>query len=211
MPVTIGIRLKALALATASAGSVLIPATLLWPAPARAQFSDSYNFLKAVRDKDVLKAKALIDKPGSTIINAKDFDTGETALMIATRRRDTPWMGFLLQQGADPNQRDKDGNSAMVIAASSGFSEGVRVMLAGRAQVDLTNNRGETALIRAIHARDAESASLLLASGADPDRPDNLAGLSAREYAARDARSGQLGKLMADAPKKSAKATVGPS
>ena len=60
-----------------------------------------------MRDKDVLKAKSLIDKPGSTIINARDGDTGETALMIAIRRRDTPWMGFLLQNGADPNLRDR--------------------------------------------------------------------------------------------------------
>jgi ankyrin repeat protein len=180
-------------------------------APAAAQFSDSYLFLKAVRDRDVLKAKSLIDKPGSAIINARDYDSGETALMIAIKRRDPPWIGFLLQQGADPNQKDREGNSPLMLAAGGAFPEGVRIMLAGKARVDERNGRGETALVKAVHARDAQSVQLLLAAGADPDRPDNLAGLSARDYAARDARSGPVAKLLADAPKRTAKRMVGPS
>ena len=179
--------------------------------PAAAQFSDGYNFLKAVRDKDVLKAKGLIDKPGSTIINARDGDSGETALMIAIKRRDTPWMGFLLQNGADPNLRDREGNTPLGIAALNAFPNGVRVMLAAKAQVDGANNRGETPLIKAVQMRDATSVQYLLNAGADPDRTDNLAGMSARDYAARDIRSGPIAKALAEAPKKGAKKSVGPS
>ncbi|WP_199554364.1 ankyrin repeat domain-containing protein [Sandaracinobacteroides hominis] len=179
--------------------------------PAAAQFSDGYNFLKAVRDKDVTKAKGFIDKPGSTLINTRDGDSGETALLIVTKRRDAPWMAFLLQNGADTAAKDKDGNTALIVAASSGFPDGVRVMLSRRPQVDAANNRGETALIRAVHAKDAASVQMLLNAGADPDRTDNLAGMSAREYAARDIRGGQLAKMMEDAPRKSAKQVVGPS
>jgi uncharacterized protein len=179
--------------------------------PAAAQFSDSYNFLKAVRDKDVLKAKGFLDKPGSVIVNTKDRDTGETALHIVTKRRDPPWMGFLLQNGADPNARDGEGNTPIILAASTGFSDGVRVMIAGRAQVDAANNRGETALIKAVLVRDPASARLLLDHGADPDRPDNLTGQSARDYAARDTRAGQMARLLADAPKKGATKSTGPS
>lgn len=179
--------------------------------PAAAQFSDGYNFLKAVRDKDVLKAKSLIDKPGSTIINARDGDTGETALMIAIRRRDTPWMGFLLQNGADPNLRDREGNTPLGIAALNAFPDGVRVMIAAKAQVDGANNRGETPLIKAVQMRDAISVQYLLNAGADPDRTDNLAGMSARDYAARDIRSGPIAKALAEAPKKGVKKSMGPS
>ena len=179
--------------------------------PATAQFSDGYNFLKAVRDKDVLKAKSLIDKPGSTIVNARDLTSGETALMIAIKRRDTPWMGFLLQNGADPNLKDAEGNTPLLVAAMNGFSDGVRVMLASRAQVDGTNGKGETALIKAVHMRDAASVQLLLQAGADPDRTDNLAGMSARDYAERDIRSGPIAKALAEAPKKGATKTMGPS
>ena len=179
--------------------------------PAAAQFSDSYNFLKAVRDKDVFKAKGFLDKPGSVIVNTKDRDTGETSLHIVTKRRDTPWMGFLLQNGADPNARDAEGNTAIILAATSGFSDGVRLMIAGKAQVDAANNRGETALIKSVLVRDAASARMLLDTGADPDRSDNQTGQSARDYAARDTRAGQLAKMLADAPKKGAKKMTGPS
>jgi ankyrin repeat protein len=190
--------------------TLVIGLMVLVASPAMAQFSDSYNFLKAVKDKDVLKAKSFIDKPGSTLVNTRDGDSGDTALHIVTRRRDTPWMGFLLQNGADPNARDKDGNTPMMVAAMTGFTEGVRVMIAGRGQVDMANGRGETALIKAVHGRDAQTAALLLSAGADPDRPDNQTGLSAREYAARDSRGGPVAKLMAEAPKKGAKKAVGP-
>jgi len=179
-------------------------------APAAAQFSDGFNFLKAVRDKDALKAKSFMDKPGSTIVNSRDIDNGETALLIAIKRRDPPWMGFLLQNGADPNLRDGDGNPPIVVAAMTGFSDGVRLMLAGKARVDEANSRGETALIKAIHARDAGSAQLLLDAGSDPDRPDNLTGMSARDYAARDVRGGTLAKIMAEAPKKAVSKAAGP-
>lgn len=200
-------RLKKLAVV---AGLGLLMAVV--PAgPVAAQFSDGYNFLKAVRDRDVLKAKGLIDKPGSTIVNTRDADTGETALMIAIKRRDTPWMGFLLQNGADPNLKDAAGNTPLLVAAMNGFPDGVRVMLVAKAQVDASNSRGETALIKAVQMRDTGSVQLLLAAGADPDRTDNQTGLSARDYAARDIRSGQLARIMAEAPKRGAKKSMGPS
>ena len=179
--------------------------------PAAAQFSDGYNFLKAVKDKDVLKAKSLIDKPGSTIVNTRDLTSGETALMITIKRRDTPWMGFLLQNGADVNLKDAEGNTPLLVAAMNNFPDGVRVLLAAKAQVDATNGKGETALIKAVHMRDTASVQMLLQAGADPDRTDNLAGLSARDYAARDIRSGPIAKALSEAPKKGASKTMGPS
>lgn len=181
-----------------------------WAVPAAAQFSDSYNFIKAVKDRDAAKAQTYLQKPGSTIVNLKDRDSGDTALMIVTRRRDTPWMAFLLQRGADPNQRDRNGNTALAIAASTGYVDGARTLLASNADVDMANSSGETPLVLAVHARDAETVKLLLAQGADPDKPDNLAGLSARDYAAREGNA-QITKLLADAPKKQKAKTMGPS
>jgi ankyrin repeat protein len=179
--------------------------------PAAAQFSDRYNFLKAVRDRDFLKARDYIDKPGSTIINLKDQDSGETALHIVTRRRDVPWLSYLLESGADPNQRDSEGNTPVVVAASSGFADGVKLLIAYKADVNVPNQQGETALIRAVQMRDLNAAKLLLDAGADPDRPDNLAGRSARDYAARDIRSGPLAKLLAEAPAVKKGGRMGPS
>lgn len=191
-------------------GGWLAAVMIACTAPAAAQFSDGYNFLKAVRDRDVNKAKTLIDKPGSTIINSRDGDSGETALMITLKRRDAPWTAFLLQNGADPNLKDSEGNTPLIVAAMNTFPDGVRLMLAGKAHVDATNGRGETALIKAVQMKDADTARLLLSAGANPDRADSLAGMSAREYAARDVRSGPLAKLMEDAPKKAERPVMGP-
>lgn len=189
---------------------LLVLAAWIGATPAAAQFSDSYQFIKAVKDRNVLEAKKYMDKPGSTIVNIRDRDSGDVALHIVVRRKDAPWLAFLLQNGADTEMRDRDGNTPLLVAARGSFSDGVRLLLAGKADVDAANNRGETALIRAVHARDLASVEMLLAAGADPDRPDNLAGRSAREYAAANPRLGRLGEVLADAPAKKATGTMGP-
>jgi ankyrin repeat protein len=199
----------AAALALLVFGAV-VPLPALGPVPAAAQFSDAFNFLKAVRDRDVLKARSFLEKPGSTVINARDLDSGDTALHIVTKRRDAPWMAFLLQSGADPNARDRAGETPLMVAARTGFADGVRLMIAVNAQVDAANPRGETPLMIAVLNRDAAVARLLLEAGADPDRPDNATGLSAREHAARDPRAGPVGRLLAEAPKRTARAVAGP-
>ncbi|MFN7173792.1 MAG: ankyrin repeat domain-containing protein [Thermaurantiacus tibetensis] len=183
---------------------------LLLAAPAAAQFSDAFNFLKAVRDRDVLAAKGLIDKPGSVVINTRDRDSGDTALHIVTRRRDAPWMRFLIESGADVNARDREGNTPLIVAAQSGFTDGIRLLAAFKANPNLTNARGQTALFRAVQLRDAAAVELLLAMGADPDIPEHQTGLSARDIAAADPRAGPVGKLLAEAPAKR-RAVTGPT
>lgn len=181
-------------------------------APVRAQqFSDSYNFLKAVKDRDVLAAKQLLDKPGSVVVNQRDRGTGEAALHIVTKSRDAPWMAFLLQNGADPNVRDNEGNTPLILAASTGYAEGVRLMLAGKANIDAVNARGQTGLFKAVELRDLATVRLLLEQGASPDVPEFQTGMSPRDLAARDPRAGAIGKLLAEAPKKAKAATAGPT
>ena len=183
---------------------------LITATPAAAQFSESYNFLKAVKDKDAAKAKTALDVPGSTVVNAREGDSGDTALHIVIRRSDVPWLGFLLQGGADPNLRDRAGNTPLLLATINNFTEGVRILLLVQARVDLKNNSGETPLIKAVQARNVTVAKMLHDAGADPDIADNAAGYSARDYAMQDNRGGQLAKLLADAPRRKAKPVQGP-
>ncbi len=157
--------------------------------PASAQFSENYNFLKAVKDRDGEEATKFLNKPGSVIVNTRDITTGETALHIVVARRDATWLGFLLQKGANPNIRNKQGMTPLILATQLRFVDGVKVLLSKNAKVDETNNQGETALIRAVQLRDTELTRVLLLKGADPDLPDTLAGLSARDYASRDRRA----------------------
>lgn len=164
--------------------------------------SDSFRFFKAVREKDGAAATTLMSQPGSTLINQRDYDSGDYALHVVTRRRDTPWMSLLLGRGANVDARDKVGNTALILAAELGFADGVQLLLARKANANAINNQGETPLIKAVQARDTNSARLLLAAGANPDQSDNITGRSAREYAERDRRAGTIVRLFKDADEK---------
>lgn len=170
-------------------------------APAPAQFSTSYNFLKAVRDRDGDKAQKAVDEPGTTIINVRG-DDGDAALHIVIKRRDTTWLAFLLGKGADPDVKDRDGNTPLILATQLGYAEGVRTLLVASAHINQANARGETPVIFAVHNRDLAMARLLLANGANARQADRIAGKSARDYAADDPRAGALLKLIEEvAPK----------
>ncbi len=62
---------------------------LMLAAPLGAQaYSDSYTFLKAVRDRDGAKVQSLISEPGTIVINARDRSGGDGAVHILVRERD---------------------------------------------------------------------------------------------------------------------------
>lgn len=183
----------------------------LLASPAVAQFSDSYKFLKAVRDRDGATASAMMGQAGSTLINTKDYGSGDSALHIVVKRRDNAWLGFLLAKGATPDIRDAQGNTPLGIAALLGFQDGIRTLVEQRAAVNIGNSRGETPLILAVQNRDLASVRLLLSAGADPKQADRIAGMSARDYAARDRRSAAILKLIDETkPAKPAAPVAGP-
>jgi ankyrin repeat protein len=192
------------------AALAMAAAILLVASPAAAQFTDSYNFIKAVKDKDGAKAQEILDKPGTTIVNTRDSDTGDTGLHIAVKRGDAAWVGFLLQKGASANARDRDGNTPLMIAAQTRWTDGVQIFVQIKAQIDVQNRLGETALMKAVQGRDANMAKLLIESGANPDLTDN-SGISARALAETDPRASQIAKLFKDLPVRKARPAQGPS
>ncbi len=176
--------IAAAALLTAS-GLALIAAV-----PAAAQlFSDSYEFLEAVRERDGAKAMELLNGPSGTIVNTRDRSTGETALHIVVARRDMVWINFMLSRGANANLTDRAGLTPLLSAAQIGFVDGAQALIARGAQVNLGNGRGETALHIAVQRRDIAMVRALIAAGANPDQQDNVAGKSPRDYATDDNRS----------------------
>lgn len=165
--------------------------------PASAQnFSDSFSFLKAVKERDGAKVSQLMSAPGSVVINTRDRTNGEGALHYMVRARDLTWLAFLLGKGARADIQSNRGDTPLTLAAQIGWVEGAEQLLARRASVDLANGRGETALILATQRRDVAMVRLLLARRADPKRTDNVAGMSALEYARQDPRAGAVLKLL---------------
>lgn len=177
----------------AVAAAITVPSGVgIIAAPAAAQFSDSYNFLKAVRDRKGEEAEKFLAEPGTVIINTRDGSTGETALHIVIQRRDSTWLGYLLQKGANPNLADKKGTTPLMLATQIGYVDGIGTLASKKAQVDQTNRAGETALILAVQLRNAEAVRALLKAGANPDKKDSRAGYSARDYAKQDGRAGTI-------------------
>lgn len=152
-------------------------------APAAGQnFSEGFEFLKAVKERKGQEAMDALNRPGSTVVNARDLSSGEGALHIVTARRDATWLRFLLGKGANANLADRRGVTPLQLASNLGWIEGVEILVGAGASVDLTNSAGETPLISAVHRRDAALVRALLKAGADPERSDN-SGRSARDYA----------------------------
>jgi uncharacterized protein len=184
---------------------------LLVATPIAAQsYSNTYTFLKAVKERDGDKVSSLLAEPGTTVANARERGTGDGGLHIVARARDLTWLSFLLGKGARPDLQNQEGNSALAIAAQIGWADGAQVLLARKASPDLANSRGETPLILAVQRRDLAMVRLLLAAGANPKKTDNVTGLSAIDYARQDARAASILKVLEASATSKPKVVAGP-
>jgi ankyrin repeat protein len=182
-------RTNRLLLAAALAAVIAVPV-------AAQSFSDGYTFLKAVRERDGATAERILSNPASTALNIRDPATGETALHILVRGRDSAWLGFMLGRGARPDTGDREGNTPLILAAQLGWAEGADILLSRRANPNLGNSRGETPLIFAVQRRDMPMVRLLLQNRANPNQTDHVSGNSPIDYARQDPRAAGILRLL---------------
>ena len=175
-------NLHALAVALAVAA---VPATAQ-------QFSESYNYLKGIRERDGAAVTAIVATPNPAVINARDTSTGEGALHILVRGRDLTWLSFIIAKGARVDLQSNDGSTPLILASQLGWYEGAELLLSRRANPNLGNSRGETPLIFAVQRRDLTMVRLLRSNGANPNQTDNVAGYSAIDYARQDRRAAAI-------------------
>ncbi len=191
------------------AGSLLAVSAV--PALAQMGFSESFSFLKAVRERDGTVVQAMTSNPNPAVINARENATGEGALHILVRGRDLNWLGFLLARGARADLQSNDGTTPLILAAQLGWLEGAEQLLARRANPNLGNNKGETPLIFAVQRRDLQMVRLLHGQGANPNQTDNVAGYSALDYARQDSRAPEVLRALEARRARPGTSTVGPT
>ena len=187
------------------------PAILVAAPVAAQQQSASYKFLQAVRTGDGTAVTQLVEQPGQRIVNTRDVTSGETALHIVVKRGDATYLRYLLSKGADPNIRDNAGNTPMMLAVQGGEPGLIDILALVKANANLGNSGGETPLIRAVQRRDLALVRSLLAAGANPDQTDNVAGMSARDYAKADPRAVPVLKVLSGTPVVKPRAVSGPT
>ena len=92
----------------------------------------------------------------------------DSALIDAVKRQDADAIRRLLGEGADPNEPQADGATALHWAAHREHTDAVDLLLGAGADVNAVNRLGASALFLASKNGDADLIERLLAAGADP-------------------------------------------
>ena len=145
--------------------------------------------------------------------DARDAN-GQTLLMRAAHERmPTRKIAALLAQGANPNLKDRQGDTALIHLVwwtqydmvfggqEENDAQAVKMLVDGGADVNARGSGGLTALMRAAGWRHAPALKALLACGAKTDIRDDL-GRTALTWAARDGKKSEAVQalLQAGAP-----------
>jgi ankyrin repeat protein len=120
------------------------------------------DLINAVRDGKLNDVKMLLQSP--TVVEGINFQDqyGKTALIWASRGN-TEIASLLLDKGADPNVRNNDGRTALMI----GNTDIMKLLLSHKADMNIRDNNGNTVLTSASMDGKPERVKFLLDAGAD--------------------------------------------
>lgn len=108
---------------------------------------------------------------------------GKTLLMVAAQNDSVDIMRGLLERGADPNARGRDGETAIMLAAKYSTVAALTLLLSAGADVRARDYGGNTALFFAADGGSVENTKFLVDAGVDPSITNN-SGESAMSIAA---------------------------
>lgn len=128
------------------------------------------------------------------------------ALLLAVEDGEYAAVRRLVEQGADIEVRDANGNTPLNLAAAFGYLDITRYLIDHKANVDTRNAKGETPLISAVSKYGSNRDSivrLLLEKDANPDIKDNNG--KTAEMIATEKNRGPLVVMLKNASAKRAK------
>ncbi|MCX7551174.1 ankyrin repeat domain-containing protein [Xanthomarina sp. F2636L] len=82
--------------------------------------------------------------------------------IVAARNKDVSITNYFIEKGADINLADKNGNTALIHAASRNNLEVISTLLKGTKDINWVNNKGQSALSLAIANNSAKVVSFLM-------------------------------------------------
>ena len=120
----------------------------------------------------VIEAKGSTLQAGAESPKAKGASIRELGVQIDSLHDAATWgdldqLKGLIAKGTDINARDKEGNTPLMLAASTGHKAIADLLVAEGARIDAKNNKRNTALHGAAAAGHTTVADLLIAKGAE--------------------------------------------
>lgn len=124
---------------------------------------------RAVRSQDHKTAEKLLSG-GVGVYEDQEASLG----CIATRRSDREMLDLLIRAGVDINQadrrsRDHKSRTPLMEAARKGWEDGIQLLLDAKANTEVADETGATALCLAVRGGKTASAKKLLEAGANPN------------------------------------------
>jgi serine/threonine protein kinase len=96
----------------------------------------------------------------------------DTLTIMASRGRHKE-VKRMLAEGADPNERTRNGRTAIMSAAGQGYADVVKALIEGGADVNAKDNDGNNALLDTARQGRTDLAKLLIESGANLNETNN--------------------------------------
>lgn len=134
---------------------------------------------QACQNNDIEVAKICYLRGASL---SEPLPSGEFPLIYAMKKQNFPFVEFLQQYGVDVNMRDREGKTALHIAAANNDDEAICRLVELGAKRKLKDHKGETALHSAAAAGHTRVVELLLELAADINAKDK-AGWTAVSHA----------------------------
>lgn len=159
------------------------------------QYSERYEFIKAIKEQDAFAVREKLTN--GQYPNVRDGD-GVPALYIAAQEGGVGWVALLLKHEADINISSRtDRKTVLMYFAERGDTDAVKFLLGQKADPNLSDGFGETALMKAVRARKFRTVKALVNGGSDLGIADS-SGRTALDHAI-NSRDRRLEKLLRDA------------